>query len=353
MNVTVDLCGQVKKNEVIIFAASVASPSENFTANVTQAKRICCGEQTRYLCSNIFFARPRTWLACSERWLFISFMFGVTTSDDYRPVAWMGRYPVDVTTMLVGVHVAMAILAALLVAFGGGSILGYLQFDSAAVWYGGQVWRLFTYAFVHAPSSLLWFAIEMYMLFVFGREVERFIGRHAYIVLYAVLLIAPTIVLTTWGLRQRSALAGSPALHFGIFVAFATIYPRVELFLRIMAKWVALILAGVYTFQLLAYHAWTDLAVVWTSIGAAFLFVELRGAGPELVWWNAMKARLRPKPRLHIVQKTSTRRVVEPDDVIASVDPILDKIAKSGMGSLTETEKKILDRARNRLLKKD
>ena len=29
-------------------------------------------------------------------------MFGVTTSDDYRPVTWMGRYPVDVTTMLVG-----------------------------------------------------------------------------------------------------------------------------------------------------------------------------------------------------------------------------------------------------------
>src|SRR5207302_5671943 len=218
---------------------------------------------------------------------------------------------------------------------------------------GGQVWRLFTYAFVHAPSGLIWFAVEMYMLFVFGREVERFIGRRAYLVLYLVLLIAPTAILTIWGLWQRSALAGSPALHFGIFVAFATIYPRVELFLRIMAKWVALILAGIYSFQLLAYHAWTDLAVVWTSIGAAFLFVELRGAGPELVWWNVMKARLRPKPRLHIVQKTSTRRVVEPDDVIASVDPILDKISKSGMGSLTETEKKILDRARNRLLKKD
>ena len=41
-------------------------------------------------------------------------MFGVTTSDDYRPVTWMGRYPVDVTTMLVGVHVAAAILAAIL-----------------------------------------------------------------------------------------------------------------------------------------------------------------------------------------------------------------------------------------------
>jgi len=279
-------------------------------------------------------------------------MFGVTTSDDYRPVAWMGRYPVDVTTILVGLHVTCAILAAILIAFGAGSMLAYLQFDTAAVWSGGQVWRLFTYAFVHAPSALLWFAVEMYMLFVFGREVERFIGRRAYIVIYLILLIAPAAVLTVWGLWQRSALAGSPALHFGIFVAFATIYPRVELFLRIMAKWIALILAGVYTFQLLAYHAWTDLAVVWTSIGAAFLFIEWRGAGPELAWWNNMKARFGPKPKLHVVQKSVSRRAVEPDDLYASIDPILDKISKSGIGSLTANERRLLNRERDRLLKK-
>jgi membrane associated rhomboid family serine protease len=279
-------------------------------------------------------------------------MFGVTTSDDYRPVAWMGRYPVDVTTMLVGLHVAVAILMAILWLPFGGSIVAWLQFDSAAVWHSGQVWRLFTYAFVHAPSALLWFAIEMYMLFVFGREVERFIGRRAYIVLYLLLLIAPTIVLTTWGLWQPSALAGSPALHFGVFVAFVTIYPHVELFLRIMAKWIALILAGVYTFQLLAYHAWTDLAVVWTSIGAAFLFIELRGAGPELVWWSNVKARFGPKPKFHVMQKTRPRRPVEPDDVYPSIDPILDKISKFGIGSLTASERRQLNRERERLLKK-
>jgi hypothetical protein len=44
--------------------------------------------------------------------------------------------------------------------------------------------------------------------------------------------------------------------------------------------------------------------------------------------------------------------VVEPEDVYASVDPILDKIAKSGIGSLTASERQALDRARNRLLKK-
>jgi membrane associated rhomboid family serine protease len=281
----------------------------------------------------------------------IETMFGVTTSDDYRPVAWMGRYPVDVTTMLVGLHVAAAILTAILVAIGGGSILAYLQFDSAAVW-SGQVWRLFTYAFVHAPSGLLWFAIEMYMLFVFGREVERFIGQRAYIALYVILLVTPAALLTIWGLWQRSALAGSPALHFGIFVAFATIYPRVELFLRIMTKWVVLILAAVYTLQLLAYHAWSELMVVWTSIGAAFLFIEMHGAGPEFAWWDSLKTRFSPKPKFHVVPKVRSSRSAEPDDVYASIDPILDKISKSGIGSLTANERRQLDRERERLLKK-
>ncbi|PYK38902.1 MAG: hypothetical protein DME49_05820 [Verrucomicrobia bacterium] len=278
-------------------------------------------------------------------------MFGVTTSDDYRPVAWMGRYPVDVTTMLVGLHIALAVVGCVLFA-AGTSLSPYLQFDSAAILYQGQVWRIATYAFVHTPSALLWFAVEMYMLFVFGREVERFIGQRAYIALYIILLIAPAAVLTVWGVWQPSALAGSPALHFGIFVAFAAIYPRVELLLRIMAKWFALILAGIYTLQLIAYHAWTDLAVVWTSIAAAFVFVELRGAGPELVWWNKFKGLIQPRPKLHIVQKQNAQRPVEQDDVYASVDPILDKISKSGIGSLTTNERRQLDRARNRLLKK-
>ena len=282
-------------------------------------------------------------------------MFGVTTSDDYRPVAWMGRYPVDVTTMLVVVHVATAILGALFVAFGAGFILGWLQFDSAAIWSGGQVWRWFTYAFVHPASGLLWFAIEMYLLFVFGREVERFLGRRAYIALYGILLVTPPALLTIWGLWERTALSGSPALHFGIFIAFATIYPRLELLLRIMAKWVALILAAVYTFQLLAYHAWSDLLVVWTSIGAAFFFVELNGAGPELAWWNTFKARFAPRPKYHVLPNPRPRASngrTEPDDVHGSIDPILDKISKFGIGSLTASERRQLNRERERLLKK-
>lgn len=282
-------------------------------------------------------------------------MFGVTTSDDYRPVAWMGRYPVDVTTMLVGVHIVFAVLTSLLFAIGHSGLVNYLVFDSAVIWSTGQVWRFFTYALVHSPSTLFWFAVEMYMLFVFGREVERFLGRRAYIALYVFLLLTPPVLLMVWGLWQHSGLSGSLAIHFGIFIAFATIYPRVELLLRIMAKWVALILAGVYTFQLLAYHAWSDLMVLWTSVGVAFLFVELNGAGPELAWWNAIKERFIPRPKFHVLPKPRSRSSAsrsESDDVYPSIDPILDKISKFGIASLTASERRLLDRERERLLKK-
>ena len=283
-------------------------------------------------------------------------MFGVTTSDDYRPVAWMGRYPVDVTTMLVGLHVAVAILTAILFALGGAAILAYLQFDSVAIWSGGQVWRLFTYAFVHPPalSDLLWLAIEMYMLFMFGREVERFIGQRAYIVLYLVLLLLPAVVLTVLSLWSPTIFGTSTALHFAIFVAFATIYPNVQLFMRIAAKWVALVFIAIGTLSALAAHHWQSLVVLWTSVGAAFLFIELRGAGPQLAWWNAVKARFASRPKYHVLPKPRARiggSRSESEDVYTSIDPILDKISKFGIGSLTASERRQLDRERERLLK--
>jgi membrane associated rhomboid family serine protease len=279
-------------------------------------------------------------------------MFGVATSDDYQPVAYMGRYPIHVTMLLVMVHVACMILSCFLLAFGLAGVLGVLTFDSAQVISSGHFWQIATYAFVHSPSSLIWFAIEMYMLFAFGREVERFIGRRAFVALYLLLLLAPTMLLSIWGLWQPTRLAGSATIHFAIFIAFAAIYPNVELFLRVLAKWVALIFVAAYSLQLLAYHGWAELAVLWISVGLAYGFIQLRGAGPELAWLTDWAARFRSKRSLRVVPPPETRRVVEPEDIYDSIDPLLDKISKSGIASLTASERRALDRARTRLLKK-
>jgi hypothetical protein len=193
------------------------------------------------------------------------------------------------------------------------------------------------------------------MLFMFGREVERFIGRRAYIALYLILLFLPSVLLTLSSFWRPTTFYTSTAVHFAVFVAFATIYPNVQLFLRIAAKWVALILAGIGTLSALAAHHWQSLIVLWTSIGAAFLFIELLGAGPELAWWNAVKARFAPRPKYHVLPAPRPRQAssrMESDDVQASIDPILDKISKFGIGSLTASERRQLNRERERLLKK-
>lgn len=282
-------------------------------------------------------------------------MFGVTTSDDYKPVTWVGRFPIHVATLLVAVHSLIMVITCFLMAFSAASFLNLLVFDSAQVLGMGRVWQIFTYAFVHAPysgSGLLWFAVEMYMLFVFGREVERFIGRNAFIILYALVVCVPTLFLTVGGLWTRFGLAGSAAVHFGIFIAFVAIYPNVEMFLRIQAKWVALVLAAIGTLGALAGRDWSSITVLWVSIATGFLFIRLRGIGPELVWWDNFKSILRPKPKFHVVPKSSARRVVEPEDELESIDPVLEKISKFGIGSLTAGERRALDRARARLLKK-
>ena len=79
-------------------------------------------------------------------------MFGVTTSDDYRPVTWMGRIR-STSRPLVVVHVVCAVLTCFLVAAGGGALLNFILFDSAQVLGAASIWQLATYAFVHPPSA--------------------------------------------------------------------------------------------------------------------------------------------------------------------------------------------------------
>ena len=277
-------------------------------------------------------------------------MFGVTTtSDDYEPVTYVGRYPVDVTMLLVAAHAVTMIAGTLLIAAGHGWLVTAMMFDSARV-LGGELWQVVTYAFVHQPS--IWFVIHLFFLFFFGREVERFIGRRAYVILYAALLLLPPLLLTAWGLAGRITYADSDALHFGIFVAFAAIYPGVELIFRIQAKWMALVFGVIAVLQYLAANAWPQLTALLLSIAFAFFFIRMRGAGPEMEWLGGLREKLQPKPKFKVVPKPAVRRVVEPEDVHVSIDPLLEKISKHGINSLTASERRALDRARNQLLNK-
>jgi len=250
-------------------------------------------------------------------------------------------------------HIFLTIVACVLFAIQQAGILSWLIFDNAQVLYLGHVWRIATYALVHTPSNLLMFALEMYLLFMFGRELERFFGRRAFILFYALLVLVPTLLLTPLGFWMRFGVAGTANVHFGIFLAFAALYPDLEtFFIRIQMKWLALIMVAIAFLYALANHYWADMLALLATIAVAVAFVRMRGAGAEFDWWTSLKSRLRPKPKFHIVTRDVPRRSADPENIHESIDPVLEKISKHGINSLTASERRALDRARSELLKK-
>ncbi len=269
--------------------------------------------------------------------------------ESQGPITWVGSFPVYATTGLVALHVVTMTACALAEAFGLDGVLGSLRFSSEHVRHSFAVWQCFTYAFVHQPS--LFFAIEMLMLFMFGREVEAWAGRNAFLQLYAALVLAgPVILLLATPLAPSTTLSGSGEIHFAVFLAFATIHPSAPMFFSLTARWVAVILFALYGLQLLAQNSWSQLAVL---LGTCALAITAVRRGP-LVDLDLLR-RLRPRPshprrpHLRVLPKPET----EPGDIHATIDPLLEKISRHGISSLSPREREQLERARHALLEKE
>ena len=276
-------------------------------------------------------------------------MTGYPPDEDRQPLTYFRGFPIHAATLLVIVHVATMIATTLLQATGAGALLQLLMFSSGAVLHQFAIWQYFSYAFVNVPS--IWFAVEMVMLFQFGRQVEHFIGRRAFLLMYLLLLVLTPLVLSAIGFFQPVTFAGSGSLHFAVFIAFATIYPGAAIFFNIQAKWIAIILTGIYSLQYLGANYWPGLLALWANVGLAWAFIRHeRGhfALPELRFWKR-------KPRFRVIRSEPVRepRRAGESSVPTDMDALLDKIAKSGMASLTAKERARLEAAREELLKKD
>jgi hypothetical protein len=186
-----------------------------------------------------------------------------------------------------------------------------------------------------------------------GAEVEKFLGRNRFLILLGSLLAAPPCVLLLWSaLGANWTYSGSYELAVGMFIAFATLYPNVEMFGWVTLKWLAFAGLVLASMQYLPAHQWGYLSVLWAMCLVSFSYIRhCQGRLPINMRLPPLRS-LRRRPKFKVVPKSEPRRVSESDDVTASIDQILDKIARHGMASLTETERRQLERARSELLTK-
>jgi membrane associated rhomboid family serine protease len=272
---------------------------------------------------------------------------------------------------------AIKLIIVFIVAFVIQSVLGfYWRFDcmthlglTVAGIKGGEVWRLFTYQFLHQtpwPWHVLFNCLGLYF---FGRPVEEILGPKRFLGLFFLSGVFGGLlhVLLTAVLPGHSDVyvVGASAGVCGMIAIFCTLHPMQELTtwiyffpVNIRARFLLMFLSllslfgALVPFDNIAHAAHLGGIIVGISYvrwgdrfsRALAAFGSSKKQKPQLV--RATTARSRP-------WKRSTPKPVPPEDFISKeVDPILDKISAKGIHSLTDEERKILEAARKKMGKR-
>lgn len=261
------------------------------------------------------------------------------SSEEHQPLTWVRGYPIYAAHAIVAVYV-LGMLAATIAM---GSLQSVLPFSSGRV-LKGEIWRIFTYGILNRPS--LWFAVDMVMIAWFGRELEKYFGRAKFLLLYAAVYLAIPLVLTAAGLRRPMFLSGG-TVAFPLFIAFATLYPNVSFFFNLLAKWLAAILVTIYTLMAISDRDLVALISLWTAAAAAYAFVRYEQGQLSLPSFGGASADA-PTTTPTRSSRSSSRNGLSATEM-AEVDALLDKIACSGIHSLTTAERARLDNAREEI----
>jgi len=272
-------------------------------------------------------------------------------NEDHKPVMWLRGYPVYATHVIVGIYVISMIITTAAGPVGMNAMAGFMGFSSELV-LSGQVWRAVTYGLVNPPS--LGFVVDMLLLAWFGRELERFFGRKIFLRLYGTIYLLSPLVYTLLGFIRPTSFYGATG-GLAVFIAFATLYPSAAIFFFLTAQIIAFVLVGVYTLTSLYARDMVGLTALWVMVGFAFAFVRYEQGRLHLPQIRLPSFKRRPKLRVlpNPIPRAEQVDEEDQDESMTEVDVLLDKIAKSGIGSLTAKERQRLEKAREELMKRE
>jgi membrane associated rhomboid family serine protease len=160
---------------------------------------------------------------------------------------------------------------------------------------GFAPWQLVTYAFLHSPDNVTHLLLNMFAIYMFGRDVEMQMGSKRFAILYGASILAAGLAqLLVTSMRLDQVIAptlGASGGVFGVLLAFGALFPKRRVMLLIppipMPAWV--LVSGYAVIELLN-------GVYRTSSGVAH-FAHLGGmvgAGIVLLIYHQ---RSRPRPR--------------------------------------------------------
>jgi len=142
----------------------------------------------------------------------------------------------------------------------------------------GQVWRVLTWPLYNEPS--IWTVISIVMLWYFGKELERLIGRTK----FAVLLVLLSVVPGVFGVLLNIDIAGVRSVEIAIFCLFVAEYPNVRFFFGIPAWVIGAVFVGIEVLQLIGLRQNERIVLLFVSLLTAALAGRAFGLLSEFPW---------------------------------------------------------------------
>jgi membrane associated rhomboid family serine protease len=228
----------------------------------------------------------------------------------------------------------------------------------------GYVWQLITFQFMH--GGLIHLLLNCLAIYVFGTGVEEALGRKSFYALYFSSGIFGGLVQAGLGMLLKGTIfeapvVGASAGAFGLTAAFALLYPDSILMLLfvipVRAKYLLPLSAAMAIAFMLMPSRGGNVAHAAHLGGMVAGYVFVRYAVHWQFRWPSRAGKLRRRPSRRLIRVPANKpsdwrdtvpveEDLPPDEFLSKeVDPILEKITAHGMSSLTERERRILERA--------
>jgi membrane associated rhomboid family serine protease len=241
-----------------------------------------------------------------------------------------------------------------------GSLIDWFGFSWTAMWegYGLGMLRILSYQFVHDWQGIGHIFFNMLSLYFFGTMAERSLG---YLGIYKLYLVGGAVgglvhlLLSLAGGYESATLIGASGACYAFIVYAAFMAPRQMVILLIFPVplgWLAFGLVFIGLYQ--TYVEFVSGSGGGVSHGAHLGGALMGGLAYKLMWFRdyttyghgeGLIARWR-----NVLRERGRRRQADRErQSQAEVDRILEKVAKSGLGSLTAAERRVLDRRSEKL----
>ncbi len=227
-------------------------------------------------------------------------------------------------------------------------------------WYQApwNVYRLLTYGFLHSPNDMWHVVLNMWALWLFGKDVESRYGSREFLAFYLMAIVAAGSIWTLAEIpsAQPAVVLGASGGVAAVLVLYALNFPhRMMLFMLIipMPMWVlAIIIIGMDVMGAMGRSQAGNVAFTAHLGGAlfGFLYYQLGWRFERWLPSAGWAKRLKPGPKLRVLQPDAEGEM--DSETESRVDAILKKIQEQGQDSLTYGERRFLEQASKEYQKK-